>query len=282
MASIPRDISVALLFVSTFNPRHDLGAGQEDSGIEELAASIKEKGLLQPITVRPSSDGRYEVIIGQRRLLACKHIGYDPVPCLVRDDIDDTDAVALSLIENVHRADMNPLDKALALKQLYDRFRSYEKVAKVTSWSAQTVSKYVNLLDLPDQIQKRINTFEGAAGVGTLSRLARTFKGNEAIQVYDKIAGFKQSIQMEILKRSEGDITRIDDLRSLAMEGAFEIRQCGGQFKCEVIRDILEGELAMKEFEDLVQEILMNVTTGVRETQVQKAARDFWKSLSTH
>jgi len=281
MRSIPRDIPLELLFVSVLNPRQDLGAGQEDSSIYELGASIQEQGLLQPITVRPSTQGRYEVIIGQRRLLACKHIGHDPVPCLVREEIDDADAVTLSLIEDVHRADMNPLDKARALKQLYDLYGSYEQVAKETSLSAQTVSKSVSLLDLPEAIQRGINTFEGAAGMGTLSRLARTFKGEEAAQVYDQIAGFKQSIQMEIFRRSEGDINRVGELRSLAIEGAFEIRQCGGRFKCEVIRDILKGKLTKEEFEDLVQEVSMNVTSGVTNNQMRKAARNFWKSLAS-
>ncbi len=163
------NLPLASLFVSGLNTRRDLAAGQEDSGIDELASSIREKGLLQPITVRPASGGRYEVVVGQRRFLACQKVGYDPIPCLVRDDLDDTDAVTISLVENVHRADMNPLDKARALRSLYDRYQSYARVAKETSWSEKTIRRYLSLLNLPPEIQNKIGTSQGPAGVGALA-----------------------------------------------------------------------------------------------------------------
>jgi len=281
MPSIYKDIPLNLLSISNLNTRRDLEAGQEDASIQDLALNIQEKGLLQPITVRQLPGGKYEVIIGQRRLLACQKIGYDPVPCLIRDNLDDTDAIAISLIENVHRADMNPLDKARALKQLYDRHGTYEEVARETSLSAKTVSKYVSLLDLPEEIQNKIGTSDGAAGVGTLSSLARNFTGDDALTVYDKIAGLSQKIQMEIIKQSEGDISKIGGLRGLALEGAFDVRHCGGQFKCEVIHDILEGNLSTEEFEALVQEVAFNVSVEFADVEIQTAARAFWKSLAT-
>lgn len=280
MATQVREIPLAQLVVSDFNTRTDLIAGQEDSSIEDLATSIREKGLLQPVTVRPRSDGNYEVVIGQRRLLACRKAGHDPVSCLVRDDLEDADAMTISLIENVHRADMNPLDKARTLKKLYERYGTYQRVAEETSWSAQTVSKYVILLDLPESIRVKVSTFEGAAGVGALSKLARTFSGEDASVAYNKIAGFKQSVQVEIIKRSEGDIDRVDDLVVQAVEGAFEIRQCGGKFRCEVIRDILEGKLDEVEFEELVQNVALSVARGIPEEDYRDAARSFWRTLA--
>src|ERR1700722_3412777 len=108
-------IPLSKLVVSTLNVRKTLDVGQEDSNVEELAASIREKGLLSPLTVRPLADGRFEILVGQRRYLACKLVPLDPVPCLIREGLSDTDAISLSLIENVHRADMHPIDKAKAL-----------------------------------------------------------------------------------------------------------------------------------------------------------------------
>src|SRR5262249_48878672 len=160
--------------------------------------------------------------------------------CLVRDDLGDADAVALSLVENVHRADMHPLDKARALKGLYDRHHSYERVAQETAWSASTIRKYIQLLALPGELQERIGTADRPSGVGTLARLASTFSGNAAAQVYDRIAGFTQRIQEEIIKRSNGDLAAIDDLVEVAQEGAFNVRRCGGLYGCQVIKDILE------------------------------------------
>lgn len=280
MATETKNIPLEDLVISDLNTRKDLEAGQEDTTIDDLAASIEDKGLLQPITVRPRSDGKFEVIIGQRRLLACRKIGHDPVRCLVRKDLEDTDAMTISLIENVHRADMNPLDKAHALKRLYEKYGTYNQVAKETSWSPQTVSKYVSLLELPEGIQQRVGTEEGAAGIGTLSKLSRTFSGQEAKQVYNKISGFKQSVQQEILKRSEGNIERIDDLVADAMEGAFDVRRCGGKFRCEIIREIFERELDQSDFEDLVQDVALNLNSDRTEEDYRKAAREFWKYLA--
>jgi ParB family chromosome partitioning protein len=274
------DLPLSALFVSSLNTRRDLAAGQEDSGLDELAASIREKGLLQPITVRPAIGGRYEVIVGQRRFLACQKVGHDPISCVIRDDVTDADAVTISLVENVHRADMNPLDKARALKALYERYNSYSRVATETSWSEKTIRRYLSLLDLPVEIQEKIGTSQGPAGVGALSRLASTFSGEEAVDVYDRISGFKQNIQEEILKRSGGDIGKIDTLVSEAMEGAFEVRMCGGRFKCEIIKDILEGEIAMRDFEKLVRDVADTLGSEIRKGALREAARDFWKSLA--
>lgn len=224
------EIPLDHLVVSKLNTRSDLETGQEDSTIDDLASSIRDKGLLQPITVRPLAKGLFEVIIGQRRLLACRNMGHDPVTCLVQEDHADIDAMMISLVENVHRADTNPLDKARSLRQLYDKLGTYEMVARETSWSAQTVSKYVSPLELPEDIRARVSTADGTAGTGTPSKLARTFDGEVASEVYDKIAGFTQSIQQDILKRSEGDVTRINDLRTQTLELAFDVRGCGGRF----------------------------------------------------
>lgn len=274
------NIPLAKLFVSDLNTRKDLQAGQEDSGLQELASSIREKGLLSPLIVRPASAGRWEVLVGQRRLLACRQIRYDPVPCLVRDDADDADALALSLIENVHRADMHPLDKANALKAMYERYRSYERVAKETAWSASTVRKYIQLLSLPEELQEKLSTAEGPANVSTLAKLASTFSGDEAVEVYEKIAGFKQAVQQEIIKRSGGDASTIDELVQQAQEGLFDTRFCGGSFRCEIIRDVIEGDVALGDFQRLVREVAENVGSELSKSAVREAAREFWKALA--
>lgn len=93
-------------------------------------------------------------------------------------------------------------------------------MAKVTAWSVTTVRKYIQLFDLPDELQERLGTESGPAGVGTLARLARTFSGSDAVDVYDRISGFGQGIQEEILKRGDADLSAIDDLVDQAMEGA--------------------------------------------------------------
>jgi ParB family chromosome partitioning protein len=275
------EIALDKLLVSALNARKDLQAGQEDSGIDELASSIRQQGLLSPPIVRATTDGRYEVLVGQRRLLACRKVGLDPVPCLVRDDLGDTDAVALSLIENVHRADMHPLDKARALKALYDRYQTYERVAKESAWSATTIKKYIQLLSLPDELQQRLGTASGPSGIGMLARLASTFSGDEALEVYERISGFNGRIQEEILQRCDGDIAAIDDLVEEAHEGAFDMRRCGGTYGCEVIRDMLQHRLDQSDFQKLVTDVARNLASSeVPNKHLRDAARAFWKVLA--
>jgi ParB/RepB/Spo0J family partition protein len=274
------NIPLTKLSVSRLNTRKELSAGQEDSGLGELAESIKKHGLLQPITVRLSENGQYEVIAGQRRFHACKQIGLSPVPCIVRDDLNDNEAESVSLIENVHRADLHPLDKARALKALLDRYDSYDRVSKEVAWSTATIRKYVQLLSLPHALQMKIGTTEGAAGVGALAKLAGTFQGDAAIEVFDKISGFKKSIQEKIIQESKGDLSRIDDLVEEAQEGAFNVRRCGGAFGCEIIRDIIEGEITRSDFEELVNNIADQLGSKITLQRRRTASKDFWKALA--
>ena len=117
-----RDIKMADIRLSEFNIRKDLNAGTEDTGLEDLAESIKDKGLLNPLIVRKLEDGTYELIAGQRRFLACQKLGWKTIPAIIRDISNDTDATILSLVENVHRADLNPIDKARAYQKIYEKY----------------------------------------------------------------------------------------------------------------------------------------------------------------
>ena len=220
-----RDIPLAEIRISEFNARKDLSAGTEDADIGELADSIRERGLLSPITVRRDNGG-FELIAGQRRFLACQQLDMTSISAIIRDDLDDTDATVISLVENVHRADMSPLDKARAYQLIHDRYGTYAEVARQAGVSGQTVQRYLSLLRLSPDIQDQLTTSEGPAGVGTLSRLAETFAPDDQSGVLDRIGGFKQGIQQEILKQSAGDIDRVEDLRERALSGAFDTRVC--------------------------------------------------------
>lgn len=112
-----REIRLADIDISEFNTRKDLADGQYDSTIEDLARSIKQQGLLSPITVVSRTGGRFGLVAGQRRYLACQLLEFESIPAIVRDVANDGDAIAISLVENVHRADMNPRDKARAFRR---------------------------------------------------------------------------------------------------------------------------------------------------------------------
>ena len=221
-----RDIELSAIRVSDLNTRKDLDAGTEDASLTDLANSIQENGLLNPITVRTGSDGQYDLIAGQRRFLACRQLGMATISAIVRDDLADTDAAVISLVENVQRADMNPIDKAMAYQGIYDKYGSEQRVAKETGVTLKTVRRYMVLLKLAPSIRDKMTTSEGPAGVGTLEMLANTFPAEEQERVLQHITGFKLNIQKEILKKSKGDLDKIPGLTTQAMEGAFDTRLC--------------------------------------------------------
>ena len=221
-----KELNLDEINISEFNTRKDLGAGTEETSLDDLANSIREKGLLNPIMVRKSKDGKYDLIAGQRRFLASKKIGLNTIPAIIRSELSDTDATIISLIENVQRADMNPLDKAKAYKTIFEEYNDYTKVAQETGVSVSTIKKYLTLLDLTSTLQDKLTTSDGPTGIGALSKLAETFSPNEQEKAYEEIGGFKQSIQLEILKRSEGNLHQLTELRSEAMEGAFDTKLC--------------------------------------------------------
>ena len=274
-------IPLTLLVVSNLNVRKALDAGQEDSNVEELAASIREKGLLSPLTVRPLSDGRFETLVGQRRLLACRLVPLDPIPCIVKEGLSDAEAISLSLIENVHRADMHPLDKAKAMQALLAKYGSYEAVAKESACSVPTIRRYLKLLELPEVLQSRIGTVDGPSGISALSRLASTFSGEDAVVAYNEISGFTQRVQEEILKRSDGNLDRIGVLVEEAQEGVFDIKRCGTASGCQLVNDIVHGRLSEADFDEMVR-AAVGKTRGVISPAIplREASISFWRALA--
>ncbi|WP_395093385.1 ParB/RepB/Spo0J family partition protein [Armatimonas sp.] len=133
--------------------------------LEELAASIKERGVLQPIVVRPAAGkekGLFEIVMGERRYRACKMLGLDSIPAIVRD-LNDEDAATDALLENYQREDMNVIEKARAIQGLLQHM-SYEKISKTLGVSETTVRRTLELLELPVSIQQELvqNPAKGA------------------------------------------------------------------------------------------------------------------------
>jgi len=228
------EIALARIHVSDRNVRKDLEAGVEDAGIDDLATSIRDKGLLSPVILRRRDDGSYDLIAGQRRLLACQRLGWSSIPAVIRQ-VNDTDATVISLVENVHRADLNPIDKARAYQAILDKVGDPGKVAQETGVSVGTVRKYLSLLRLAPSIQERLRQVEGPAGIAALSRIAQDYSPEQQERVLDQIGGFKQDIQLEMLRRSAGNLGALQELREQALEGAFDTKLCRGLTDCSFI-----------------------------------------------
>jgi ParB family chromosome partitioning protein len=131
--------------------------------MQDLAESIRQKGVLQPLIVRPTAaEGMYEIVAGERRWRAAQAAGLHEVPVLVRD-LDDTEVLEIALIENIQRADLNPIEEASAYRQLMDRFgHTQEKLAEALSKSRSHIANLLRLLALPEEVQ-------GLVREGTLS-----------------------------------------------------------------------------------------------------------------
>jgi ParB family transcriptional regulator, chromosome partitioning protein len=141
------------------NPRQPRLTFDEDA-LEELAASIAEVGLLQPVVVRKVGPGNYELVMGERRMRASQRAGLEFIPAIVRET-PDNDMLRDALIENLHRAQLDPLEEAAAYKQLLDDFgATHEQLAQRIGRSRPHISNTLRLLNLPPAVQKRV-----AAGV---------------------------------------------------------------------------------------------------------------------
>jgi ParB family transcriptional regulator, chromosome partitioning protein len=143
----------------TPNPRQPRDNFDEDS-LEELALSIREVGLLQPVVVRPVMPGHYELVMGERRWRACQRAGLEHIPAIVRGTTDD-DLLREALMENLHREQLNPLEEAAAYQQLLDDFgATHDELAHKVGRSRPHISNTIRLLHLPRPVQRRV-----AAGV---------------------------------------------------------------------------------------------------------------------
>lgn len=148
-----RKIPVDLLHGGRYQPRSHFDA----TALQELADSIRAQGVVQPIVVRPERDGRYEIIAGERRWRAAQLAGVHDVPALVRD-LPEQAVVAVTLIENIQREDLNPLEEANALKRLTGEFEmSHKEVAGAVGRSRATVSNLLRLLELAEEVKNLID-----------------------------------------------------------------------------------------------------------------------------
>ncbi|HBC3370214.1 TPA: ParB/RepB/Spo0J family partition protein [Vibrio vulnificus] len=144
------DIAVGQLQPGVYQPRKDMSP----QALEELTASIQSQGIIQPIVVRPVQDGHFEIIAGERRWRAAKLAGLKRVPCLIKH-VEDRAAIAMALIENIQREDLNVIEEAQALERLQDEFSlTHQQVADVIGKSRTAVSNLLRLNGLEVEVKQ--------------------------------------------------------------------------------------------------------------------------------
>ena len=147
-----RHMPIEMLRASPNNPRKHFA----EADLDELAKSIRDKGLLQPLVVRPLEQGEYEIVAGERRWRAAQRAGVHDVPVLIRE-LSDGEALEIALIENIQRSDLNPLEEARAYGMLLEQFLyTQQQLAESIGKSRSHVSNTLRLLTLPDSVRQQI------------------------------------------------------------------------------------------------------------------------------
>ncbi|WP_341646567.1 ParB/RepB/Spo0J family partition protein [Thauera sp. SDU_THAU2] len=171
-----------------YQPRTRMDPGS----LEELAASIKAQGVMQPIMVRPVGEDSYEIIAGERRWRASQIAGLAEVPCLVRE-IPDEAALAMSLIENIQREDLNPLEEASGIQRLIDEFEmTHQQAADAVGRSRPAASNLLRLLNLAKPVQELL--MAGDIDMGH-ARALLPLDGASQIQLANQVAARQLSVR---------------------------------------------------------------------------------------
>lgn len=155
-----RHMPIEMMHASPNNPRKQFA----EADLADLARSIKDKGLLQPIVVRPRSQGDYEIVAGERRWRAAQQAGVHDVPVLIRE-LSDGEALEIALIENIQRADLNALEEARAYSQLLEQFSyTQQQLADSIGKSRSHIANTLRLLTLPESVRQQIENGQLTAG----------------------------------------------------------------------------------------------------------------------
>lgn len=214
-----KQIPVDMLQRGKYQPRTHM----DQDALEELAASIKAQGVVQPIVARLLPTGTYEIVAGERRWRAAQLAGLETIPAVVRS-VPDEAAIAIALIENIQREDLNPVEEANALQRLIDEFgMTHQQVAEAVGRSRAAVTNLLRLLTLNDDVRRMLE--EGRMDMGharALLALTGNQQGQIAQQVVDKGLSVRETENLvrRLLERpatNKSAHTRTDpDVRALA------------------------------------------------------------------
>ena len=200
------------------------------AALDELAASIRERGVMEPIIVRPK-DGRYEIVAGERRYRASKLAGMDDIPVVVRE-MSDEEAMADSLLENFQREDLTVMEKALAIQNLA-KYMTMEECARKLGCSTSTLRRHLDLLDLPPIIQAELNFPPG-------KQQQQVFTEGHARVL--RAMNQEYGTQLRILEKIKGDNLSVDETERLieAIQKAPERKEAFLRISLDATEEILK------------------------------------------
>ncbi|MDP4547849.1 MAG: ParB/RepB/Spo0J family partition protein [Marinobacter sp.] len=190
-----QDIPVDLIQRGRYQPRRDM----DPAALQELADSIRQQGVMQPVVVRAIEDGRYELIAGERRWRATQLAELDSIPAIIRE-VPDEAAIAMALIENIQRENLNPIEEAFALQRLQDEFGlTQAQVAEAVGKSRTTITNLLRLIGLTEDVRTMLEHGDLEMGHG---RAMLTLPPEQQMQVARQVVAKSLSVrQTEALVR---------------------------------------------------------------------------------
>ena len=205
--TLAQELDVDRLVPSRFQPRRDFPA----AALEELAASIREHGIVQPIVVISRGDGKYEIVAGERRWRAAVQAGLPRVPVVVREKRSDKEMLEVALVENLQREDLNPLEAAAGYARLREEFHlTQEEVAKRVGKDRASIANALRLLKLPGSVRDRIR--DGSLSAGHAKAIAALASPDDqeklAEEVIRRALSVRQTEKRAASFGSEGRILR--------------------------------------------------------------------------
>ena len=194
------DIELSEISVNPFQPRSNFS----NNSLKELSISIKNIGIIQPITVRKIENNKYQLISGERRLRACKEIGLKKIPAFVRM-ANDQDSLEMALVENIHRQDLDAIEIAISYQRLLEEINlTQEELSDKIGKNRTTISNYLRLLKLDPIIQSGIR--DGFISMGHGRALINVRSNQEQLNIYKKIISKNLSVRnTELLVRDLKD-----------------------------------------------------------------------------
>ena len=204
-----RNIPIDLIQRGKYQPRVEMN----EAALEDLAASIKAQGVMQPIVIRPIAVQKYEIIAGERRWRASQMAGLSSIPAVVKQ-VSDEAAIAMSLIENIQRENLNPIEEAMALKRLQDEFElTQQEVASAVGKSRATVTNLMRLIGLHIDVQKMLQV--GKLEMGH-ARALLTLSETKQVEFAKLVANKGLSVrQTESLVRNVNTGSELDRKKSI-------------------------------------------------------------------
>ncbi len=238
----PSSLPIDLIERGKYQPRRNF----DQDKLQELADSIASQGVIQPIVVRPLDNQRYEIIAGERRWRASQLAGLQQIPVVIHE-VDDQAAMAMALIENIQRDDLNPLEEANALQRLLEEFGlTHQQIAKAVGKSRTTVTNFLRLLELADDVKQMLQLHQLDMGhARALLGLTEKQQVNAAREVVDnglsvreterlvrRLQGIEEkttetSVAKTKTQTIDPDVQRLQDNLSEKLGAKVEIKQSG-------------------------------------------------------